>query len=177
VPAIASFTVGSPVVAPSDPSAGGPARALSAGALPISGGIGGAKSGSSNSLHDLDSSGRGGGVGTDAEALLATDPDVDEKARLEAMARRQVIMAILFADIVGYSKLQEMQVLVFIERFLGSVAALLDELPPKKRPRVKNTWGDALYLLFSKVRRHVRVLGSRAGRVVRRLTELHGANL
>jgi class 3 adenylate cyclase len=85
-------------------------------------------------------------------ALLATeDPGVGDKERLEAMARRQVIKSILFADLLGYSKLQEYQVLVFIERFMGSVAALIDAVPARQRPRVRNTWGDAFYFVFNKV--------------------------
>ncbi len=48
-------------------------------------------------------------------------------------ARKQVIMAILFADVVGYSKLGESQVVAFVERFLGAVQALIDALPSQKR--------------------------------------------
>lgn len=77
---------------------------------------------------------------------------MDGAAR-RAAAHRQVIMAILFADVVGYSKMGEMQVLTFVERFLGSVAALLDALPAYgiKGCATKNTWGDGLYMVFSRV--------------------------
>ena len=54
----------------------------------------------------------------------------------------QVITAILFADIVGYSKLSELQVLSFVENFLGTVRDLIDASPLSARPVVKNTWGD-----------------------------------
>jgi hypothetical protein len=57
------------------------------------------------------------------------------------------------ADIVGYSKMGEMQVLTFVERFLGAVAALLESLPSIgiRGCATKNTWGDALYMVFSRV--------------------------
>ena len=55
---------------------------------------------------------------------------------------KQVMMAILFADIVGYSKLGEAEVLAFIHYFLGSVANLISSHPKSKQPKVKNTWGD-----------------------------------
>ena len=47
----------------------------------------------------------------------------------------------------------EMQVLTFVERFLGSVAALLEMLPSIgiKGCATKNTWGDAIYMVFSRV--------------------------
>ncbi len=59
----------------------------------------------------------------------------------------------LCVDIVGYSKMGEMQVLTFVERFLGAVAALLESLPSIgiRGAATKNTWGDALYMVFSRV--------------------------
>jgi len=60
-------------------------------------------------------------------------------------------MAILFADIVGYSKLGEAEVLAFIHYFLGSVANLISSHPKSKQPKVKNTWGDAFYFVFEEV--------------------------
>jgi class 3 adenylate cyclase len=59
------------------------------------------------------------------------------------------IRAMLFADAVGYSKLNEDQIPVFVARFLGMVAELLDNrnYPIEKR----NTWGDGLYLVFDDV--------------------------
>eukprot|EP01138_Halocafeteria_seosinensis_P000025 gb/GECG01000025.1/.p1 GENE.gb/GECG01000025.1/~~gb/GECG01000025.1/.p1 ORF type:complete len:1054 (+),score=121.54 gb/GECG01000025.1/:1-3162(+) len=62
--------------------------------------------------------------------------------------RPRLIMGILFADIVGYSKLREHEVLSFVENFMGSVAAMIEDLPSSKRPCVKNTWGDAFYFVF-----------------------------
>lgn len=56
------------------------------------------------------------------------------------------IMAILFADVVSYSKLNEKIIPRFVKYFLGSIAQLLDESP--HAPITKNTWGDALYFVF-----------------------------
>ena len=84
----------------------------------------------------------------DRPSIVAQPPSYQHAA-----SQRQVIMAILFADIVGYSKMGEMQVLTFVERFLGSVAALLDALPSMglRSCATKNTWGDGLYMVFSRV--------------------------
>jgi class 3 adenylate cyclase len=59
------------------------------------------------------------------------------------------IMAILFADVVSYSKLNEKIIPYFVKDFLGRIAKLLDESP--YAPIIKNTWGDALYFVFSDV--------------------------
>jgi class 3 adenylate cyclase/tetratricopeptide (TPR) repeat protein len=61
----------------------------------------------------------------------------------------QQIAALLVADVAGYSKLEEDQFPRFLKHFLGSVAELLTHLP--RGPLVKNTWGDALYFVFSRV--------------------------
>lgn len=59
------------------------------------------------------------------------------------------IKAMLFADAVGYSKLTEDQVALFIERFLGAVARLVAESPAP--PVHKETAGDGLYMVFDRV--------------------------
>ncbi|MEW5722365.1 MAG: TRAFs-binding domain-containing protein [Thermodesulfobacteriota bacterium] len=58
--------------------------------------------------------------------------------------------AILFADVVGYSKMPEDLVPLFVNEFMGGVARLAawSEHPPE----FKNTWGDALYFVFDRVR-------------------------
>ncbi|MEW6735952.1 MAG: adenylate/guanylate cyclase domain-containing protein, partial [Acidobacteriota bacterium] len=61
----------------------------------------------------------------------------------------QKIMAMLFADVVGYSRLKEPEIPCFVEHFMGTVAELLQSFP--QPPVVKNTWGDALYFVFRKV--------------------------
>ncbi len=60
-----------------------------------------------------------------------------------------VLRALLFADVVNYTHLSEEQFLPFADHFLGAVAQLLDS--PGYRPLTRNTWGDALYLVFTTV--------------------------
>lgn len=59
------------------------------------------------------------------------------------------IRGLLFADVANFSKLREHQIPAFIERYMGEVAKLLESNPTK--PLLKNTWGDALYLVFDEV--------------------------
>jgi class 3 adenylate cyclase len=54
--------------------------------------------------------------------------------------------ALLFADAVGYSKLSEDQIPLYISEFLGAVAAL-GERTPHKHEHVE-TSGDGLYMVF-----------------------------
>jgi len=63
----------------------------------------------------------------------------------------QRIMPMLFADVVHYSKLTEEQIPRFIEHFMGGVAKLIPA--SRSAPLSKNTWGDALYFVFSSVKR------------------------
>ncbi len=62
----------------------------------------------------------------------------------------QKIMAILFADVVKFSKLDEKEVSCFVKYFLGAISELITDSP--YAPEIKNTWGDALYFVFSNVR-------------------------
>jgi class 3 adenylate cyclase len=59
------------------------------------------------------------------------------------------IMAMLFADAVGFSSLTEVQVRGFVEHFLGAIAELIAASP--HAPISKNTWGDGLYFVFPSV--------------------------
>jgi len=60
------------------------------------------------------------------------------------------MMAMLFADAVNFSKLDEQQIPRFLQYFLGTIAELIDR--SKHPPVTKNTWGDGLYFVFSSVR-------------------------
>lgn len=62
----------------------------------------------------------------------------------------QEIKAMLFADIVGFTKLTEMQVPRFVEHFMGKVAELMQQMP--NPPVHKNTWGDAVCCVFNSVK-------------------------
>jgi class 3 adenylate cyclase len=63
---------------------------------------------------------------------------------------KQEIKAMLFADIVGFTRLKEMQVPAFVEHFLGRVADLMERMPHP--PIHRNTWGDAVCCVFNEVR-------------------------
>lgn len=59
------------------------------------------------------------------------------------------IVAILFADAVGFSKLTEREVPRFLEHVLGAIRSLSDKFTDSIL--AKNTWGDGLYFVFSDV--------------------------
>jgi class 3 adenylate cyclase len=59
------------------------------------------------------------------------------------------IVGLLFADVVGFSKLAEDQIPIFIERYMGEVGRVLATFPGK--PILTNTWGDGLYFVFDGV--------------------------
>jgi class 3 adenylate cyclase len=62
----------------------------------------------------------------------------------------QQICAVLFADAVGFSKLEERDVPKFVNHYLTCAMQALQT--HKIVPLVKNTWGDGLYLVFETVR-------------------------
>ncbi len=55
------------------------------------------------------------------------------------------VMSLLFADAVGFSKLTEPQIPVFVKHVLGRIARLATASP---EIAAKNTWGDGLYFVF-----------------------------
>ena len=64
-------------------------------------------------------------------------------------AGRQKIICMLFADAVGFSKLSESQIPIFVEQFLGGVRQVMDR--QARAPLTCNTWGDGLYFTFDSV--------------------------
>ncbi|MBI5394961.1 MAG: DUF4071 domain-containing protein [Verrucomicrobia bacterium] len=72
-------------------------------------------------------------------------------ARSSGRAKRSGarIMAMLFADAVGFSKLGEPEIPKFVRHFLGAVAGLIARSPDA--PVLKATWGDGLYFVFNSV--------------------------
>jgi len=70
-----------------------------------------------------------------AEGRPASPPD-------DAPIRRQ-IKTLLFADVIGYSRLQEDRMPAFMFSFLQRVAGHLPQTP-----RFVNTWGDAIFALM-----------------------------
>jgi hypothetical protein len=82
----------------------------------------------------------GGGPAGPAPA----SPDPSAKAPLAGFTHE--IKAMLFADAVGYSKMTENQIPIFIRHFLGSVGALNERTA--HRPIYMQTAGDGLYFVF-----------------------------
>jgi class 3 adenylate cyclase len=66
--------------------------------------------------------------------------------RTERETTRLEVKSMLFADIVGYSKLTEKVVADFVEVFMQRLSILLSTSP--HAPRSLNTWGDAIYAVF-----------------------------
>jgi class 3 adenylate cyclase/tetratricopeptide (TPR) repeat protein len=61
----------------------------------------------------------------------------------------QKIKAILFADVVGYSRLTEPEIPRYLKHFMGGIAEMMKQ--SKHRPEIKNTWGDALFMVFKSI--------------------------
>jgi class 3 adenylate cyclase len=70
---------------------------------------------------------------------------VDEPSRL-AGHRPRATKTLMFADLVGYSQLEENQVPFFMHEFLDAIAARLRALPDQ--PHFVNTWGDAIFVVM-----------------------------
>jgi class 3 adenylate cyclase len=66
--------------------------------------------------------------------------------RCERATLHQEVKSMLFADIVGYSKLTESVIPEFVGAFLERVSQLMAE--SKHPPRSVNMWGDAIYAVF-----------------------------
>lgn len=59
------------------------------------------------------------------------------------------IMSLLFADVKGFSRLKERQLLRFAREFLGKVSTFMHE--HHAFPITRHTWGDGLFLTFESV--------------------------
>lgn len=72
-----------------------------------------------------------------------------EQAPLRSSTVRRQIKTMLFADMVGFSKLQEEDTPAFLVHFLGEIARVIaaGEVPPA----FQNTWGDGLFMVFDQV--------------------------
>jgi class 3 adenylate cyclase len=73
-------------------------------------------------------------------------PDETARQPLRGNGRRR-IKAMFFADVKGFSKLDEEQAPAFFEHFLSEVARLIANVDEK--PIFQNTWGDGLFLVFN----------------------------
>jgi len=81
------------------------------------------------------------------KTLQAPAPQTPDVARTTSLppARQRVVRALLFADVVGYSKLDEEHTPFYFEEFLRRVA---DGLAHAGRPELVNTWGDAIFAVM-----------------------------
>lgn len=80
-----------------------------------------------------------------------TDPNSDDD-EFEAWVRasgRQEIKAIMFADVVGYSKLPETVIPKYVAQFNQRVSRLMAD--SSAAPINVNTWGDGLFFVFNGV--------------------------
>ncbi len=77
-------------------------------------------------------------------------PEIWLGAESPAGDEERTLVALMFGDAVGFSRLEEQQIPRFVRHFLQPIARLLDR--PQGRPIVRNTWGDAVYLVFEDVR-------------------------
>jgi class 3 adenylate cyclase len=84
----------------------------------------------------------------DPDGLLHATKPASAKygARIERPTTHQEVKTMLFADIVGYSKLPETVMQAFVDHFMGKISGLLAS--SADAPRSINTWGDALYAVF-----------------------------
>jgi class 3 adenylate cyclase/tetratricopeptide (TPR) repeat protein len=73
-------------------------------------------------------------------------PAIGSPASATATVAPPRIMAILFGDAVGFSKLVERQIPAFVARFLGAIGDLLART--RHAPVLRNTWGDGLFFVF-----------------------------
>ncbi|MEZ5463639.1 MAG: TRAFs-binding domain-containing protein [Lysobacteraceae bacterium] len=83
-----------------------------------------------------------------ASPTVFAERAVAENAAAPNSLHREV-RSMLFADVVGYSKLSEEHTPAFLVGFLRRVAGLVDAM--ESRPELVNTWGDGLFMVFRDV--------------------------
>lgn len=80
--------------------------------------------------------------------VLSTARALPEVELRSAPMRREV-RTMLFADMVGFSRLSEEDTPSFLVHFLGAIAEMLQHCG--HRPAFVNTWGDGLFMVFEEV--------------------------
>jgi class 3 adenylate cyclase len=88
---------------------------------------------------------------TPAGELLEPVPTIEPSPPKPEAESGRTICAMLFADVKGFSKLTDEELPRFAEHVLGAFAAVLERYEADLLYR--NTWGDALYLVFGDVSR------------------------
>ncbi len=88
------------------------------------------------------------GPASDATSVPTPSPP-SGSARSLISSHPKRIMAVFFADIVGYSKLKDRVIPLFIRHLFGAIAELLRN--STHVPVAKNTWGDAFFFIFANI--------------------------
>jgi len=70
-------------------------------------------------------------------------------AAVRTTALRREVRTMLFADMVGYSRLSEEDTPSFLAHFLGAIADIVAQFAVP--PDFVNTWGDGLFMVFNEV--------------------------
>ena len=61
----------------------------------------------------------------------------------------RTIKTMLFADVEGFSRLDEAKTPYFVEKFLGGISEIIERL--SSAPAFVNTWGDSFFAVFDKL--------------------------
>jgi len=61
----------------------------------------------------------------------------------------RTIKTMLFADVEGFSRLDESKTPYFVEKFLGGISSIIERLSVP--PAFVNTWGDSFFAVFDKL--------------------------
>lgn len=61
----------------------------------------------------------------------------------------RTIKTMLFADVEGFSRLDEVKTPYFVEKFLGGISEIIERL--SSAPAFVNTWGDSFFAVFDKL--------------------------
>ena len=97
----------------------------------------------------------------DAKQVLRATPEIKEKPghggetspafviQEDPRALPRTIKTMLFADVEGFSRLDESQTPYFVEKFLGGISEIICRL--NSAPAFVNTWGDSFFAVFDKL--------------------------
>ena len=81
--------------------------------------------------------------------IAASNASRRDPVTLRGTAMRRQVRTMLFADMVGFSKLGEEDTPSFLLNFIGAIADIVQRSP--HQPAFVNTWGDGLFLVFDDV--------------------------
>jgi len=91
-----------------------------------------------------------GQASQESQPLEIEEADVDLKeesneSEEDEQSIQRKVRYILFADIAGFSKIEEEQTPYFMHNLLSRIAKELQDFP---KPRIFNTWGDSIFAVF-----------------------------